>query len=1208
MRHRSDIVSGGRQSALRFWAPLWAVALLVASSPCLFAQQAGEVDVSQAALERSKQRIERNRELTDGQRTTLLERYDEALSAVERAAAFSADAGRFQSDQEQAGTLIQALQNPAETTPARVVEASEFETTEQIDHVLLQDRAEREIRRNEVRNLEGAAQRRRQRLSEIAKRTGELNQRIVDIDDSLDAADQTISDPLLRTATRARYLSQKLLAEQERRALDSERSNYTSRAQLLPLRRDRAQRRVVEISRRITELEDLAAVRSAEEAAAYLAEIDRQTEIADEKNPKLRELTSEIREFAERLTGPNGVNVKTEEATRQLGLRREQTARVKDVMRLARRKFDVVGMTADSSQWFPEIPDSFPTRPELLAEIRAQTVIIPDVEHQLIMLEEMRSGDADLETQLTEWLGQLDISRDAADAAEWETLLRSLLGTRRELLDRLLVGYRNYLKQVTELASATQESLAEFESGANYLIERIFWVRSVSGSMLPSLSAALEGARWLFADESWPASVSRSYAAARRSPTTIVFGFALLAGLLMLRPWLKKRLRRCGEQASPTDCLVFLPTVESLLVTLALAAPLPYVLALLGRFLASPHAAPAAFAAGQSLEIVAISAFVLEFGVQSLRPAGLAEAHFQWPESASREVGRELRHFMALFLPASAVCLSFGRGYSTFMGTGPEVVFANSTGRIAFIAALLAVAFWTYRILRTGGELAKLTVGDADAKKRWRLHFLWAPLLSTTALGLALLAATGFYLTAFMFAEALLQSVRLAFALSLAGAFISRWTLIRSRPAQLAKRQRLAEEQEADSDASEIQVIQEELVGADEVSQRMSEFVRVSLTLIALFGLLAIWSGILPSLRILERVEIWPELQLLSEEQAALRKAGLSESEALATGSSGAAPATQSASSATPSSLPGNPLGIGLASEANGSPSDTPVSGDFLTLAGLLLAVLAVGLTIVVARAIPALLELSVLKRLAMETGDRKAVGTIVQYMIYILGFSYAASQLGLSWSSVQWLAAAFSFGLAFGLQEIFANFISGLIILLERPMRVGDAVEVGNLAGIVSRVEMRATTIRTWNKSELVVPNKEFITGQLVNWTRSDRRARVEVAVGVAYGSDVDLVRRTLLEVAMRHPDVAREPEPQVLFTDFGDSSLNFELRVHIDYEYGRVRMGDQMRTEIDKAFREKGIVIAFPQLDLHMPSVERLSEREHKGADGETRPPDVV
>jgi potassium efflux system protein len=199
----------------------------------------------------------------------------------------------------------------------------------------------------------------------------------------------------------------------------------------------------------------------------------------------------------------------------------------------------------------------------------------------------------------------------------------------------------------------------------------------------------------------------------------------------------------------------------------------------------------------------------------------------------------------------------------------------------------------------------------------------------------------------------------------------------------------------------------------------------------------------------------------------------------------------------------------------------------------------------------------------------------------------------------VQWLVAAVTFGLGFGLQEIFANFISGLIVLFERPMRVGDVVTVGEVSGVVSRIRMRATTITDWDRKELIVPNKEFITGRLVNWTLSDRVLRIVFRVGVAYGSDTRLVQRLLLKAADEHPSVLTDPPPQALFVAFGDSTLSFELRVYVPglEVYGAVQ--HELNSAIDSLFRVAGIEIAFPQRDVHVRSIEASLpiERRHRG-----------
>jgi potassium efflux system protein len=173
--------------------------------------------------------------------------------------------------------------------------------------------------------------------------------------------------------------------------------------------------------------------------------------------------------------------------------------------------------------------------------------------------------------------------------------------------------------------------------------------------------------------------------------------------------------------------------------------------------------------------------------------------------------------------------------------------------------------------------------------------------------------------------------------------------------------------------------------------------------------------------------------------------------------------------------------------------------------------------------------------------------------------------------------------------------------------MRVGDVVTVGDVTGTVARIRMRATTITDWDRKELVVPNREFITGRLINWTLSDRVLRLVVPVGIAYGSETEKARDLLLQIGRSHPDVLDEPEPMALFLGFGDSSLNFELRVFIPSVDVRLRVQSELHMQIDRAFRQAGITIAFPQLDLHVESIEAplrvIGEREAgpTGGDGE-------
>jgi len=188
----------------------------------------------------------------------------------------------------------------------------------------------------------------------------------------------------------------------------------------------------------------------------------------------------------------------------------------------------------------------------------------------------------------------------------------------------------------------------------------------------------------------------------------------------------------------------------------------------------------------------------------------------------------------------------------------------------------------------------------------------------------------------------------------------------------------------------------------------------------------------------------------------------------------------------------------------------------------------------------------------------------------------------------VQWLIAAITVGLGFGLQEIFANFVSGLILLFERPIRVGDTVTVGDISGTISRIQIRATTVMGWDRKELIIPNKEFVTGKVVNWTLSDSIQRLTIPVGVAYGSDTAQVERILRRVVSENALVLRDPAPLVFFVGLGASSLDFNVLVFVSGvdKLGQTRheLLNALNAELGKA----GIEIPFPQQDVHIRSIE--------------------
>ncbi|AZE92589.1 Mechanosensitive channel MscK [Pseudomonas orientalis] len=259
-----------------------------------------------------------------------------------------------------------------------------------------------------------------------------------------------------------------------------------------------------------------------------------------------------------------------------------------------------------------------------------------------------------------------------------------------------------------------------------------------------------------------------------------------------------------------------------------------------------------------------------------------------------------------------------------------------------------------------------------------------------------------------------------------------------------------------------------------------------------------------------------------------------------------------------------------------------------ISIGDLLGASIIIGITFALARNLPGLLEVLVLSKLDLAQGSAYATTTLLSYIIAGVGFVTTLSTLGVSWDKLQWLVAALSVGLGFGMQEIFANFISGIMILFERPVRIGDTITIGNLSGTVSKIRIRATTITDFDNKDIIVPNKTFITGQLINWSLTDTITRVTLKLGVDYGSDLDLVKELLLKAARENPRVLKEPEPHVYFLNFGESTLDHELRMHVRDLGDRNPVLDEVNRFINREFKKQHINISFRQMEIYLKNMQ--------------------
>ncbi len=258
-----------------------------------------------------------------------------------------------------------------------------------------------------------------------------------------------------------------------------------------------------------------------------------------------------------------------------------------------------------------------------------------------------------------------------------------------------------------------------------------------------------------------------------------------------------------------------------------------------------------------------------------------------------------------------------------------------------------------------------------------------------------------------------------------------------------------------------------------------------------------------------------------------------------------------------------------------------------VTIGSILLLLILFASVIIIERIVQKQLIRRFLSRTKLQPSLQFGLSRIIGYTLIAVGFYVAFQLVGVDLSSLAIIAASLGVGIGFGLQNIINNLVSGIIILAERPISIGDRIEVAGVAGRVTKIQLRSTTVVTNDNITMIVPNADFISNTVTNWSHGDPKVRIRVPVGVAYGSDLKLLQRLLLEAAAEHPKALRDPSPVVLFTEFGDSSLNFELGVWTqEMTATPIHFTSEMNFIIDQKLRENDIEIPFPQRDLHVRS----------------------
>ena len=1158
------------------------MACLAPFSPALMAQAERPTEEQ---VRRLLEQTEQDTALDEAARERIAGVYREALQSLESAKLHAAEIARDQSLASEAPGLLASIRTEL-GTPGGEPEVSAGPEADLValEQGLNQAEADLAAARKKIEELQLERAERGDRRAAIPDQIASLRQQLTAVEDGLTPPASPDADPLYSAANRIRLQCQQYALAQEIERYEQEILSYDARRDLLPARRDRAQRRAAQAEKLVAAWQQRVNQKREEESRLANEEARRRKLEAARKAPELKELA----DVNELLTRQRSELTRSREATeREIKERAAKLKQIRDDFHQIRTRVRAAGFTNAMAvilrREYNQLPDSASYRRARRQHERQ----LSDAQFQLLELQDRRidSQVSDIEGTVVEIVDKIGPPPEMR--AEFEEFARATLISRRDLLDSLIRETETQVDLLLENHRVTSTLAVAIDEYASYIREHIFSVKSVEGSLLPSPKAAFEASVWLLRPASWLAGLGQAGEVLMGAPLYhALLGLMLL--LLVLVRWRTiAALHLRGEEVRRLRTDSFGKTLLAVLFTLILSAPAPLLIWWVATLLSgSGSDEKVVTALSSGLKDLILPYFVLVFLRQTTRAGGLADAHFGWTENSRRALRGQIRWFIPSFLP---LCLV------TLMLQPPWVQesWNDSLGRLVFCAAMLVLFLFLRNVFSPDRPVLANYVAQNPQNLLVRLKAIWSTLIFLLPLLLLGLAAGGYDYTALELLRRLLWSAELILLLMLLNSILHRWLFVARRQLALEKmrlRREAAKAEDttpalaaaakgASGEGARIAAPPEE-VNIPAISAQTLQLSRTALLVILLAGMAAIWADLVPALRLLRRIQIYPEVRVIEASEESLYPVLESNGEP----PQAQEPAPKPQPPADGGRKEARPAGLPIPGGASSSETEEEERPSSVSLADVGLAILLFLATMICAKNIPGLMEILLLKRLALEPGARYAASTLARYAILIVGLTLSLKAIGIGWSTVQWLAAALTFGLAFGLQEIFANFVSGLIMLFERPVRLGDVVTVGGVDGKVSKIRMRATTITDWDNRELIVPNKEFITGQLVNWTLSDAITRVVIRVGVSYSSNAGQVRDLLLEIAQDCPLVMTDPGPSAIFREFGDSSLNFDLRVYIPSRDVWPALVDQLHQSIHTRFADAGIEIAFPQLDVHL------------------------
>ena len=1096
-------------------------------SPIPSVSASGEITAEQ--LDTAINAVTAREGLSDETRNAIIDRLRDAQAQLQNRLSSEAAAAAYTAALDTAPAETEALRRQLDepTAPPPTTESLGIGDETPVDDIerLLS------LRTTEVTGAEARLSERESQLNALEERPAMARQRINELRSTRDAIAAQVDaapipgeSPLL---TDARKLAAQMRLDAraaEVTRLDQELASQGARFELARAQRDFEVRTFRRLRREADLLQEIVNERRQIAAAQALQQATIAEIAAADSHAAIRELAQGNAELTRQLPA---IAADTERVTQELRRVEVQAREIEQAYARSVQRLEIGGVSHAIGRLFVEERRNLPQVRQYRAEVRERRTILSQIGLAQVRIEEQRRDLTPIEASIESVMGEVDDGTLSDEEFEGiREQVQELLRQRRDLLNQVGATYTSYIRALGDLDVTQQALLDTSDQYKEFLDRNLLWIPSADIFGPESIRNLLPALAWVLSPASWnEALVPALDTLLDNRGIAILAIMVLLAVILAHRP-LAGRLRQINARVGHVSSDSIGLTLQALAIAALRVAPLPLALA----FAAWPLRGgieQTEFGSALAVALTVVSPFLynnLLFRFLCSRD-GILEVHFGWGAGRLSEIRRQLDRIIAIGAPAIFVA---ALSYNSPISGHPE-----SLGRLAFVLVMVLLSSAARPLLHPSKGVATSHYARFPSGWVYRLRWFWYWFAVGTPLLLAATSLIGYLYTSAMLTRQLIDTFWLVLTLGVVSLVIRRWLALarQKMEAQQEQEQRelaaaLESESKTEGELPDVEIKPLDLDAIDQQTRRLVNAVLVFVGVLLGWG---IWSDFVPALGILDQVSLWSRTVTL-----------------------------------------------------DGQEVSAPV-----TLADLLLALVVAAVTTIGAKNLPGLMEITVLQRMTLQHGSRYAINTLLRYVVTMIGAVAILNIIGWDWSRIQWLVAALSVGLGFGLQEIVANFVSGLVILFERPVRVGDTVTVGQLTGKVSRVRIRATTIIDWDRKEILVPNKAFITEQVINWTLSDPITRIVIPVGISYSSDVNLAHRVMEETLRNLPLVLDEPEPKVYFMGFGDSSLDFSLRVYSRELEDRLPLTHAVHKEILAALRRHGIEIPFPQRDLHVRSV---------------------